>query len=393
MMDDSSFASPSAPVRDAPPPFNDPDGDADIIIRSVDGIDFRVHRLFLSKASHAFRDMFTTPLPQPSTPGSSNPDSTRDGLPIIPVTENEKSLSILFQMIYPMDMPNLTDLPTLRLAMRTMDKYIVPCFSRTVESALAENLPKHPHAICALAARYSLTKIANEAAMRTLRNAMSLSDIDPAEDDDWAHVPNSHYQYRKFLRFHQQNSEVAVGVVRGLTWADEGIIPGLIPYRPRSGVVDPAHTYGFDVPPLAGRERETRDSPECTCPKHHVAVAAPRHEWSGGHRGNPWRKRPDVSYGLPPQSPDARSSSSGSSRSNVVEVAGWFVTYLKQCETIVREKPYFGNVLEEPVLKDAFQELVGCPFCSKEGKSQLEKFAILLGAKIKNEVTKIQPPF
>lgn len=82
-------------------------------------------------------------------------------------------------MIYPMDMPNLTDLPTLRLAMRTMDKYIVPCFSRTVESALAENLPKHPHAICALAARYSLTKIANEAAMRTLRNAMSLSDIDP----------------------------------------------------------------------------------------------------------------------------------------------------------------------------------------------------------------------
>lgn len=79
MMDDSSFASPSAPVRDAPHPFNDPDGDADIIIRSVDGIDFRVHKLFLSKASHAFRDMFTTPLPQPSTPGSNSTVREKQG--------------------------------------------------------------------------------------------------------------------------------------------------------------------------------------------------------------------------------------------------------------------------------------------------------------------------
>lgn len=390
-MAETSFATPSVAIRDAPHPFNDPDGDADVILRSADGIDFRVHKLFLSKASHAFRDMFSAPLVQPMS--GSNSDSQRDGLPIIPVTETEKSLSILLQMIYPMDMPNLTDLPTLRLAMRTMDKYMVPCFSRTVEAALTDNLPKSPHAICALAARYSLTKIANEAAQRTLRSAMCLSDSDPAEDDDWAHVPNSHYQYRKFLRFHQQNSEIAVNVVRGLTWADEGIIPGFIPYRAsRNSVMEGVQPYPFDVP-LTGREVHASSREDgCTCPKHRIAVAVPRQDWSnpGRSSANVWRSRPkDVSYGLQPQlatDPNLR----GSSRTNIVDVAGWLVTYLKQCETAVRERPYYGHVLEDAALKDAVDELMSCQVCVKEGKTQLEKFAQLLASKIKNETAKVR---
>ena len=41
--------------REAGPPFDDED--ADLILRSSDGVDFRVHRLFLIKAFHTFDDM------------------------------------------------------------------------------------------------------------------------------------------------------------------------------------------------------------------------------------------------------------------------------------------------------------------------------------------------
>ncbi|KAJ7142265.1 hypothetical protein C8R44DRAFT_592907, partial [Mycena epipterygia] len=42
-------------------PFDDPG--ADVILRSSDGIDFRVHRLVLSLASPFFTSMFTLPQP------------------------------------------------------------------------------------------------------------------------------------------------------------------------------------------------------------------------------------------------------------------------------------------------------------------------------------------
>lgn len=41
--------------REAGPPFDDED--ADLILRSSDGVDFRVHKLFLIKAFHTFDDM------------------------------------------------------------------------------------------------------------------------------------------------------------------------------------------------------------------------------------------------------------------------------------------------------------------------------------------------
>jgi hypothetical protein len=84
-------------ITDANAPFDDPDTDA--ILRSSDNVDFRVFRQFLSYASPVFRAMFA--LPQASQGDNSN--ETKDGLPIIHVSEESKTLGRLLLMCYPDD--------------------------------------------------------------------------------------------------------------------------------------------------------------------------------------------------------------------------------------------------------------------------------------------------
>ncbi|KAI6016152.1 hypothetical protein PISMIDRAFT_685310 [Pisolithus microcarpus 441] len=71
---------------------------ADVILRSSDGVDFRVFRLFLSLASPFFETLFD--LPQPSEEANVDME-IQDGLPVIPVSEGGKTLDSLLRFCYP----------------------------------------------------------------------------------------------------------------------------------------------------------------------------------------------------------------------------------------------------------------------------------------------------
>ncbi|KIK12363.1 hypothetical protein PISMIDRAFT_18796 [Pisolithus microcarpus 441] len=71
---------------------------ADVILRSSDGVDFRVFRLFLSLASPFFETLFD--LPQPSEAANADME-IEDGLPVIPVSEGSKTLDSLLRFCYP----------------------------------------------------------------------------------------------------------------------------------------------------------------------------------------------------------------------------------------------------------------------------------------------------
>ena len=79
-------------------PFEVPD--ANIIIRSSDNIDFRVHKSLLAMASPFFKDLLS--LPQPSD------REIVDGLPAVRLPESSELLSCLISIIYPVPtvMPN-----------------------------------------------------------------------------------------------------------------------------------------------------------------------------------------------------------------------------------------------------------------------------------------------
>ena len=87
---------------------------ADIILRSSDNIDFRVFKLFLSLASPFFETLFDIP-----QPADENEDQeVRDGLAVVPVTEDSKTVDALLRFCYPC---TLADDPKLEALQDAMD--------------------------------------------------------------------------------------------------------------------------------------------------------------------------------------------------------------------------------------------------------------------------------
>ncbi|KAI0269677.1 hypothetical protein BGY98DRAFT_1068191, partial [Russula aff. rugulosa BPL654] len=68
--------------------------DANLIIRSSDLVNFRVHKPVLAMASPVFTDLFS--LPQPSD------DESVDGLPVVQLSEDSDLLKTLVSMLYPL---------------------------------------------------------------------------------------------------------------------------------------------------------------------------------------------------------------------------------------------------------------------------------------------------
>ena len=86
--------------------------DADVILRTSGGKEFHAHKLILSLASPAFRDMFSVPQP-PST----------SQLPIIDIDDPPEALKAFLQIIYPAHNPLINNVETLASVIRLADKY------------------------------------------------------------------------------------------------------------------------------------------------------------------------------------------------------------------------------------------------------------------------------
>jgi BTB/POZ domain len=96
--------------------FNDPYGD--VILRSADLVDFRVYRLFLSKGSPVFDDMFCSP-----TPVVANGTEIKDGTQIVAMEEQASVIGALLQLCYPMEDPIIETLVELKPVLQAMIKY------------------------------------------------------------------------------------------------------------------------------------------------------------------------------------------------------------------------------------------------------------------------------
>ena len=125
MSDDSTYAA---------APFDHPK--ADIILRSSDNIDFRVFRLFLSLASPFFETLFD--IPQPADENENQ--EVRDGLAVVPVTEDSKTLDALLRFCYPCTLADDPKLEVLQDAMEVLEaarKYSLDVIEKKARQAMA----------------------------------------------------------------------------------------------------------------------------------------------------------------------------------------------------------------------------------------------------------------
>jgi hypothetical protein len=119
-------------VTDANAPFDNPD--ADVIIRSSDNVDFRVLKLFLSWASPFFGDMFG--LPQGPAGSISEEQETRDGIPVIQVTEKSQVMETLLKFCHPNHAPAFKTVEEILPVMEAAIKYGIEGMERHAREAL-----------------------------------------------------------------------------------------------------------------------------------------------------------------------------------------------------------------------------------------------------------------
>ena len=144
-------------------PFDLPD--ADITLRSVDNVDFHVHKAILSVASSVFRDMFSLPPPPDDTPLASP-------RPFVSLTEDSKTLEQLLRFCYPINKPPLRELEDIVPVLKAALKYDMEWPTTLLTGELGKIIPRKPLEVWACACQCGLLDLAQSAAIKVLSETM-----------------------------------------------------------------------------------------------------------------------------------------------------------------------------------------------------------------------------
>ncbi|TFY76284.1 hypothetical protein EWM64_g7728 [Hericium alpestre] len=141
------------------------DDDADIILRTSNGVDFHVHKLVLSKCSPVFADMFLLPQPQPP-----RRESMKEKLPVVQMAEDEHALRLLLGFCYPAFAAAVLVLSDLRIALGLAKKYQMAQVWERLKSDLLSHVSAEPERVFAIAWIFEMKDVAATAARQTLAN-------------------------------------------------------------------------------------------------------------------------------------------------------------------------------------------------------------------------------
>ncbi|KAI0339856.1 hypothetical protein BDW22DRAFT_1360878 [Trametopsis cervina] len=192
------------------PHFNE--DDADIIIRAGDGAYFRVYKIFLSKASSVFKDMFRIPQ---SPSGIVDDRDHISGTPLINLSEDEQILENVFRLCIPFEDVELTDVDEIAQVIITADKYDMARIKEHAQKLWPTAAAKEPLRAFAIACKKNLREEAIWAAKLTLKEPI------------WPLEPNpligelreiSADTILRLQSYHRRCSEVAVGAAKNSTW-------------------------------------------------------------------------------------------------------------------------------------------------------------------------------
>ncbi|KAI0675378.1 hypothetical protein C8Q78DRAFT_965784 [Trametes maxima] len=139
----------------ARPPFDDVD--ADIIFRSVDGVDFLLYKVILAKASTVFRDMLTLPDIKASDTSIISPQ-------VVHVTERAEAFEGLLRFCYPVERPILDTIDRLLPVLDAAKKYDMNIVENTLTKELEAFVDREsPLRIYAIACLRELPDLAYKA--------------------------------------------------------------------------------------------------------------------------------------------------------------------------------------------------------------------------------------
>ena len=145
--------------------------DADIILRSSDGKEFRVHKVILSLASPVFQGMLDLPQPTKTPPSK---------IPTVDVPESSNVLEPFLQYLYPRSPPKVPDLAMWEALYTIADKYNAMITETLRDMLIPRFLEISPVRVYALASHWGFEEEAKTASRGTL--VLNVSNGFPEED-------------------------------------------------------------------------------------------------------------------------------------------------------------------------------------------------------------------
>ncbi|KAI0924390.1 hypothetical protein AcW1_006517 [Taiwanofungus camphoratus] len=194
---------PTPTPSDAQAPFDNMA--ANSILRTSDWVDFHIHSVILEEASPFFKQLFSIPQPTEPNEKERNDRDFRDGCPVIPVTENSKTINSLLRLCYPIADPVLDDLQDVRAVLQAAKKYEMEEATVLMKSMLKSFAWRHPLRVWAIACCLRLDDGARFAATIMSRKEMT-----------YHHLPQEMHEvsagaYFRLLKFHRLRGKVADG--------------------------------------------------------------------------------------------------------------------------------------------------------------------------------------
>lgn len=157
-------------------PFTYPN--AEVVVRSADGVDLKLHKCILSVASPFFDTLFSLPQPADQTSVTITDPDEESPLPIVGVTEDARTLCTLFRLVYPIANPTLDSLPEVAAVLGAAKKYQLEQAFITSQEKMLDFANSDPVRSYILGCYYRNAKVARAAARasRRLPSVVTLTD-------------------------------------------------------------------------------------------------------------------------------------------------------------------------------------------------------------------------
>lgn len=315
----------------ARPPFDDTD--ADIIIRSADGVDFHLYKVILAKASPVFQGMLTLP------------DAQGQGKPqVVDTTEDADTLEALLRFCYPVSRPAFQSLDKLGPVLAAAKKYdmssVLEDLVRSFESLMPSAPPLRAYTLACL---LQLPLIARQAAKLLLGDPHCF-DAEPMPPE--FRVLPCEVMY-SFAVYRRRCLKAALSVVDDWEWLLSG---------------DHSHQMQYS----------NKGNPHL----HTTWVWLSCADCGEDNEKELWAGRRSGGATLYPRK--------------------WWARYIRGVREVLTERP-LPQVIAEGVLRErALSEAAGCETCAPRAPSELAEFTHSLLKRIEkavNDVRCIRPGF
>lgn len=317
--------------------------DADVVIRSADGIIFRLHKTILKLTSPIFKDTFSIPCPSAADDG----EERIDDLPVVPITESSVTFQALLRFVYP-GVRQFDSLPTEYLTplIKAARKYEMLDVAEHLEGILTASIRSTPLHAFAIACHLDLPEIARAAARQCVHG--KLWPPSPSVPKELQLLPAS--TLYRLLYYYEQCCYTAVTIA-----------------------TDTAGTL-IAIPPPEGTTTQVEAWGE--------VITKPR-VWAWIECNNCSRDG-----AVPREKP--RKSKSVRQPQSTQSTTLWWAEYMERAVDVLAITPSGSVVQTSEILGPAFQSAGGCKICGPRVYEDLSDFSRRLGVMIDQAIDKIE---